>query len=193
MTYTVKNLLELNEAKQVGTIYHFTTIDGLKHMMKQSNQFELYSRNEENISLTRNPQLGVIPPNANFKHCDVRIALDGDKISQNHKIKPLLGLATDDKNVFDHQHTNRVKRHSGEAEEVVLHHPFNIKPFIKHIHIIKHSTTQNDVETNIIPELEKQNILYDHNKSYTQSTNLKEGTFNEMYDWNEWVEILKSN
>ncbi len=155
---------EIQEAKQVGTVYHFTKLENLHKMLHQSEPFKLESHNGETISTTRNPSLNK--HNRQFAKHGVRITLDGDKISENHKIKPLAGLIDNEDNVFHHFHNPyRVKRSSGEHEEAILKHPFNIKPYIKHVHIMYHRDTADNVEKHIIPKLKEMNIPYTHHKS----------------------------
>lgn len=181
-------LKRLREAKQVGTLYHFTTIANLHHIIHQDYPFDVRSKNGETISATRNPHLPMF--NKHFKSCDVRIALDGDKISERHKIKPIAGLANDDKYVFNNGNKNRIKRSSGEAEETILHHPLNLKPYIKHIHIIRHSHTEEHVKEHIEPKLKEHGIPYDHNKSYSWDTKMKHDINEDLgVNWSELFEI----
>jgi hypothetical protein len=81
----------LNEAKQVGLLYHYTSVDGLKNIL-QSNQLksseENYMGNDLNfISFTRNKNFDKKGQKFNVK-TDYRITLDGDKLSNRYKIKP---------------------------------------------------------------------------------------------------------
>ncbi len=81
----------LNEAKQVGSLYHYTSADGLKNIL-QSNQLksseEEYMGNDLNfISFTRNKNFHKKEQKFNVK-TDYRITLDGDKLSDRYKIKP---------------------------------------------------------------------------------------------------------
>lgn len=178
----------ISEAKQVGTLYHFTSVDRLHQMIHQDEPFNLESLNRETISTTRNPQLPV--HNAQFRPCNVRIALDGDKISEHHKIKPIAGVSDDSGDVFNHKHNekHRVKRDSGEAEEAIVKHPLNIKKYIKHIHIIKNRDTDDTVEKHIVTKLKELNIPYSHTKSYSLGS-IKEDLSHGFPDWAECFEI----
>ena len=87
----IKLLDILNEAKQVGLLYHYTSVDGLKNIL-QSNQLksseENYMGNDLNfISFTRNKNFDKKGQKFNVK-TDYRITLDGDKLSNRYKIKP---------------------------------------------------------------------------------------------------------
>jgi len=81
----------LNEFKQVGLLYHYTSEDNLKNIL-QSNQLK---SSEENymgndlyfISFTRNKNFHKKDQKFNVK-TDYRITLDGDKLSNKYKLKP---------------------------------------------------------------------------------------------------------
>ena len=78
----------LEEGKQVGPLYHYTSADGLKSIL-QSNKIKgsfMYEVNEKElygVSTTRNKNFQYDPQRTN-----VRITLDGDKLSNNYKITP---------------------------------------------------------------------------------------------------------
>jgi len=81
----------LQEGKQVGPLYHYTSADGLKGII-QSNRInaseENYLGNElYYVSFTRNKNFHNKGQNFNVK-TDYRITLDGDKLSNRYKIKP---------------------------------------------------------------------------------------------------------
>lgn len=180
----MKTLKQLREAKQVGTIYHYTTVASLHNMLHSDEPFKMESRNSETISASRNPQLPV--HNKNFSSCHVRIALDGDKISEHHKVKPVAGLADNSKNVFDLSHINRVKRESGEHEEAILHHPFNMKNYIKHIHIVS-SKDYEHVKNVLQPKMNDMKITNSHGRSFLRESSFDEDK--EIRDWDGEFEI----
>jgi hypothetical protein len=79
----------LKEAKQVGDIYHFTSIDNLANMLKEYKSVTLddnYSSEagEGYFSFTRNPN---IPSLSDFQK-QVRLKLDGNKMSNKYKFEP---------------------------------------------------------------------------------------------------------
>jgi hypothetical protein len=82
------NTPTLNEGKQVGPLYHYTSTDALKSIL-QSNKIKgsfMYEVNEKElygVSTTRNKNFQYDPQRTN-----VRITLDGDKLSNNYKITP---------------------------------------------------------------------------------------------------------
>lgn len=104
----VENILQ--EAKQVGTLYHSTTLKGLINIL-QTNTIK--SSLETGISFTRNK-------NFIYNNHPFILVLDGDKLSENYKVQP-----------FDYAPFSRgqIKRHS-EYETSVFPNKRNIPNFI---------------------------------------------------------------
>lgn len=109
-------LLDLIEAKQVGTLYHFTPFKGMLGILKTNilkigddSNFET-GGNVGNVSLTRDKDLNYF---------SYRITLDGDKLSNNYKITPY-----------------QYGVEAGEAEESVNRDIKNISNYILNIHYI---------------------------------------------------------
>ena len=76
----------LNEAKQVDTIYHFTTLAHIESIIKSN---KLVKGKEQYISVTRDYQLPNEKGYFNTGEYIVRLSFDGDKISENIKIIPV--------------------------------------------------------------------------------------------------------
>jgi len=81
----------INEGKQVGLLYHYTSEKGLESIL-QSNKLnastELYQGHElYYVSFTRNKNFHKKGANWNVK-TDYRITIDGDKLSNKYKIQP---------------------------------------------------------------------------------------------------------
>lgn len=100
----------LNEAKQVGPLYHFTDLYGLEGILNSNtlkvgddSSFET-GGNIGNVSLTRDKEMWI------FQY---RIELDGNKLSNNYKITPF---------AWDQER--------GEAEEYINRDIKNIKNYI---------------------------------------------------------------
>lgn len=80
----------LDEAKQVGVIYHFTRLSNLEQIL-YSGKLSISGKNTENkvkfLSFTRNFKL---PDTSSYfdKSYNVRFILDGDKISESIKTFP---------------------------------------------------------------------------------------------------------
>jgi hypothetical protein len=81
----------INEGKQVGMLYHYTSEDGLKSILETNriNVSEEYYLGKELyfISFTRNKNFHKKEMKWQVK-TDYRITLDGDKLSDKYKIKP---------------------------------------------------------------------------------------------------------
>jgi hypothetical protein len=73
----------LNEAKQVGILYHFTDASGLLGILK-TNELWASETNASHVSLTRDKQGWHVGTLDNA----FRINLDGNKISDKYKIRP---------------------------------------------------------------------------------------------------------
>ena len=81
-------LTEIVEGKQVGTIYHFTSLRGILGILTDG---FIRSNSENQISTTRNKDMDL-----NLLYTDdyekgelnTRLDLDGDKISNRYKIRP---------------------------------------------------------------------------------------------------------
>ena len=95
--YTLTDIVEnyadgkVDEAKQVGNLYHYTSAKGLKSILTSNSlnaSQENYSGKELHfVSFTRNKNFHKKGQNFNVK-TDYRITLDGDKLSNKYKIKP---------------------------------------------------------------------------------------------------------
>jgi hypothetical protein len=102
----------LKEAKQVGTLYHFTSFDSLKNIL-QSNTIKGSWGNEDvkgkYVSTTRDKNLWKTDPNLGAEELQVALVLDGDKLSNKYKIRP---YAYEPYRVLD--------RSGAEAEELIM-------------------------------------------------------------------------
>lgn len=116
----------LYEGKQVGPIYHFTTLhnawgiisDGvLKPKGKGGFEFNgdsfVIDRPRDWVSFTRNPSLKVTPATGAVSRsgemwAEVRIDFDGDKLSNRNRIEPY------------HDDDGSLTRHDAQAEERVV-------------------------------------------------------------------------
>jgi hypothetical protein len=84
-------IIVLNESKQVGLLYHYTSKTGLENILKTNKlntSEEFYRGHQLNyISFTRNKNFHKRNTTWQVK-TDYRITLDGDKLSNKYKIKP---------------------------------------------------------------------------------------------------------
>ena len=160
---------EVNEAKQVGTIYHFTRPHNIEHLLNKSKQeeysldvLEFISMNG-NFSTTRNSSMtsDFTHPVLNAKNgYIVRLALDGDKLSNKYRIKPIRGLDDNSFDVFGNG--NRVPLKWGKNEEVILGNKnkkdettFKLKDYLLQIDIVYISSMTKDETIEIRDNVEK--------------------------------------
>ena len=117
---------KLNEAKKVGTLYHFTSLVSLYHIIKY-NQLESIRELEHEaydtykslyryrggvytFSFTRNKNLHKQNPSIDTP-LSVRLELDGDKMSNKYKIRPY---------AWQGRNASIPKHRSDESEEMVV-------------------------------------------------------------------------
>jgi hypothetical protein len=91
--YQFKYMLgeSINEGKNVGELYHFTDVGNIENIInhglkfhKDNSELEKY-KNKFYISTTRSSN----PEFIEYGNFDAKIILDGDKISNKYKIKPI--------------------------------------------------------------------------------------------------------
>ena len=102
----------LREAKQVGTIYHYTRLGALQSILETN---KLISQRNY-ISFTRNKNL--YPWNTS-----VKLSFDGDKLSNKYKIQPFSDI------------DNIIKGSDEYEERVMLHEINNLSKYILVIEI----------------------------------------------------------
>ena len=138
-------LIDLLEAKQVGDIYHFTSINALYDMLLLSNTIILDSDFASHAaggyySFTRNPNLNFSTDvfnniGGNYKS-HARLKLDGDKMSHKYKFEPYVDVTSDEENSF-------VKNsESFEAEERISakYGKIDLVPYILELQIVNPKT-----------------------------------------------------
>ena len=141
------NLLKeiyLNEAKQVGTLYHFTPLSNLKEIL--FTQF-LYSNDEYQVSTSRRPNMSTRDFQDMKRNSIARLTLDGDKISTKYKVRPF-AFGADEGSAED----------LGEEQIIVNGERFPFIPYLKRIDIFLNKKEK--VNDKIIELLEKINIPY---------------------------------
>lgn len=159
---------QIVEAKQVGNIYHFTKLENLIKMIDHDfNQqygreiFELLSHNTH-LSCTRDYCLASRPYSNDInvsKGYVVRITLDGDKMSEKYRIKPVKGLATNDSDVFNTK-LNHLRTSNKESEEIVTNKSsYKIKPYIKRIDISYVASKDMKIAEEVIKQLNSEGVI----------------------------------
>jgi hypothetical protein len=122
-----KDFVKIFEAKQVGFIFHFTTMENFEKILSNENLELLTLR--QGASFTRNFSLPTHPmtPKAGLSILNgyrVRLTVDGDKLSDRYHITPIAGAAIDaefDAKLTDvNSNLRRMKRSSSESEELVI-------------------------------------------------------------------------
>jgi len=175
----------LDEGKQLGTVYHFTRPYHIRKMIDVEllkkygiEKFEMFSYNGV-ISLTRNARLAETPLGDISKRnlFYVRLNIDGDKLSNKYKIKPVRGFFDDRSPLMGKDfNCTKVPREWEENEEMVipLGKTIKMRPYIKSI------TVSGD--TNLFDEIKRKvsefPVYYDR-----KFTILKEGVFRDEIDF----------
>lgn len=149
----------LTESKQVGDIYHYTSIYGAKSILDDNTIYASALNDFPSVSTTRDKNLHkssriVVSDGKKYNiragvNTDISFVLDGNKLSQRKKIKPfsyIKGL------------TKIQIPKSAEYEEQVYGDISNVKDFIKKIRI--HS----DLDNKEIELLKNHNIPIEFNK-----------------------------
>jgi len=124
----------INEAKQIGDIYHFTDLETLYNMMNVHQKIELdksYSSLASNsyYSFTRNPNLLTL---GDSKH-QVRIELNGDKMSNKYKFEPYVDV---DSGEDDFNYSKNSPNFVAEERISSKYGNIDLTPYIENITII---------------------------------------------------------
>lgn len=124
-------LKEINEAKQIGDIYHFTSTEALGNMVEESGNITLDIEAGSMAaggyySFTRNPNLGTL---AEEKH-HVRFKLDGDKMSTKYKFEPYADKESGEDFLKGGPNFEAEERINSKGK------PLNLTPFITEITIL---------------------------------------------------------
>lgn len=140
----------IKEAKQVGTIYHFT--DVIQFVKIVDNNFKMYSYNGV-LSCTRNGRLAEDPLGdiSKAKGHVVRFNIDGNKLSNKYIIKPIRGYTTM-LNPLKKYNTDRVPLDYQENEEIVYSknsNYVNLKSYLKSITVSPIIIEEYDIIKNI--------------------------------------------
>jgi hypothetical protein len=117
----LKNLL--GEAKQVGLLYHFTSLDSLKRIVEEDLMRGSWGNSDlkgKYISVTRDKNLYKNYPNLGAEELHLAIVFDGDKLSNKYKIRPYMYEPYRDLDKF-----------SSESEELIML-PNGVLPNVSH-------------------------------------------------------------
>jgi hypothetical protein len=115
------------ESKQIGVLYHYTTLHNLFRILN-SNILK-YSSNHDSISFTRDKN--AYKSIARRYAC--RIVIDGDKLSNNYKIKPYQ----------DYYDSNIKIKIPDEQEERIINKNINdIKKYILYVDLFEYNVDE---------------------------------------------------
>lgn len=102
----------LQEAKQVGILYHFTSLDALELILKQNLMKGSWGNSDlkgKYISVTRDKNLYKSYPNLGAEELDLAIVFDGNKLSNKYKIRP-----------YRYEPYRELDKTGSEAEELIM-------------------------------------------------------------------------
>jgi hypothetical protein len=147
-------LKEIIEAKQVGDVYHFTSLKGLYGMLKDG---FIKPNNENQVSTTRDKQMDLTLFPAGGGAALPMLTLDGDKISNRYKIRPF-NIAGDYDNLPAY-----LNKYEFEEQIVTNGKNFPIFPYLKNVSITIQNERRLDKEmlTQVEAILKEKNIPYE--------------------------------
>lgn len=100
-------MIKIQEAKQVGILYHYTSVNFLLQILKEDTLLSrLNSDDSRTISFTRDKNFEKFKGRSIYS-TEARIVLDGNKISERYKLEPF--------NFFKYSQTGKYY----EAEEIL--------------------------------------------------------------------------
>ena len=144
------NKQNINEAKQVGTLYHVCTLDALVNYIIPNNELrasgkywnELLKTNQQ-VCFTRDPLFVVPTDTVSYGNILFQFVVDGDKLSERYKVTP-----------FNFTGSSSNQRYR-EKEEDVIGPIKNFKSYVKEVRFdIKDLDVEKDNIQNIINRLE---------------------------------------
>jgi hypothetical protein len=140
----------LNEGKQVGLLYHYTSAPALLNILKQ-NSLRISSSGRPYVSFTRDKNFHKTARWGLSGNLDCVIVVDGDKLSANYKIEPY------QYHFKDYDSVSPASR--DESEETVKKSILNLK---KYIVDVKCFLSQDDFEHKVNFERGFEQSLYRH-------------------------------
>ncbi len=150
-------LINLLEAKQVGIIYHFTSMNSLFRILSTNKM----KSNLGHISFTRNYRLG-------YDNAEVRIVFDGNKMSNKFKFQPYMHGNP----FYDDDPVQLRKMYGDEWEETIMKSSISgVLKYVKKIDIL-------DEIQDYKSDIEKLNYF----KKKAPSSSIK---FNFVKSWNK--------
>jgi hypothetical protein len=117
-------LLDLIEAKQIGILYHFTNSSFINNIKEKGIKFTpdnsgLYL-NQFYIAATRDKSGKGLLKYLDYKDLNIRITLDGNKISERYKIEPINIENIWNKDEFEEEGIPVISKYTEFFEERIL-------------------------------------------------------------------------
>ena len=134
MKRLIKRLIK-EEAKQVGTLYHFTE---LKNLIDILNQDTLKGKATDYVSFTRNKYFLKYSRDLSNGHIDCILVINGDNLSNNYKIESF-----HDQKFFNEDDFGTEKM---ESEERIKSPISPIKLYITNITLLKNEITEQNLD-----------------------------------------------
>lgn len=119
----------LSERKQVGILYHFRGWNGTLNIIKTG---KITSGVFDAISFTRNYQMGTMVKSYGIQEKQIRLVVDGNRLSDKYKIRPYQNIEDDQIQRKYYSGTDLWPIHS-EAEERIelpLGESIDIRPYL---------------------------------------------------------------
>ena len=141
----------LNEAKQVGILYHFTNIENLLGILKSNKIIGSSGEREIYISFTRNKNFNL-SGHYGITGTSVRISINGDKLSNNYKIKPYFYKEFNRDEMEERVITTSIKNISNYIIEIMLYNnillynEYQGKQFISQQNILHRFIKKDDID-----------------------------------------------
>jgi len=146
MKRLIRNLIK-EEAKQVGTLYHFTNLYNLSLILEE----DLLKSKNDWVSFTRNKNFNKIDRNLPGGDISCILVINGDNLSNNYKIEPF-----HDQKFFRERDFGTDKM---ESEERIKSPISSIKSYIENIILLKNEIKDWEIE-NIYHKQDSENTLW---------------------------------
>jgi hypothetical protein len=149
-------LKEITEGKQVGTLYHFTPIENLSYILKDG---YLIPNFENQVSTTRNKNVDPTSFSDNYSETAnmARLKLNGDKISNNYKIRPYL---YDEDEVPEDRSPAYISKYEFEEQIITNGKNLPIFPYLEQVDIFMEDDNDDNI-SEIESLLKEKNIPYE--------------------------------
>lgn len=145
----------VTEAKQVGTLYHICSLSDLEYIIPNDTlsssgmYYNKLLKTDKAVSFTRDKNFHVDVPKVANSPIRVQLVVDGDKLSENHKVTPYNDFYTGnelDSNVYAPKSPYKIDPKYLEKEEAVIGPIKNFSKYLKSINIIINSLPDKELD-----------------------------------------------